>query len=60
MTASPVFLFLAIMFCAFVGAWLGDKRNSMYEGFFLGLVFGPIGCIIAILLPDKHQTNKPR
>lgn len=51
-----VFWVLSAMF----GAWLGGQRNRAAEGFFLGLVLGPLGWIIALLLPAQTQPKWKR
>jgi predicted membrane protein len=38
--------------CALIGALLGDMKKRFWEGAALGALLGPIGCIIAILLPE--------
>jgi hypothetical protein len=48
-----VFWVLSAMF----GAWLGGQRNRAAEGFFLGLALGPLGWIIALLLPTRTQPK---
>jgi len=50
------------VYCALfglLGLWLGGYRNRSTEGIFLGLLLGPIGLIITILLPmgDEKIDN---
>ncbi len=39
--------------CALVGAWLAGEKGRSNAGFWLGFFFGPIGIIIALLLPAR-------
>jgi len=39
-----------------VGAWIsGEKGRAAEEGFFLGLLLGPLGLVIAAVLPVKPR-----
>lgn len=42
---------LGCVVCAVIGAALASEKRRSSEGFLLGLFFGPIGIIIALLLP---------
>jgi len=35
----------------------GDKGRGLIQGFFLGLVLGPVGVVIAFLLPERKAAN---
>ncbi len=37
--------------CALIGAVVADEKNRGRAGFWLGLFFGPLGIIMALLLP---------
>jgi hypothetical protein len=50
------FLIIAGIACAFggSGAWIAtQKSRDAVEGFLLGLLLGPIGVLIAVLLPSN-------
>lgn len=53
-------LLLLVMWLAFagLGAWIaGQKHRSVEEGFALGLIFGPLGCLIEALLPMLERPD---
>jgi hypothetical protein len=36
-----------------LGEWIAGRKNrDGFEGFFLGLVFGPVGMLVEVALPD--------
>lgn len=46
------------LLCGWLGGWLGSHRGRTGLGFVLGFLLGPIGCIIAALLPPgKNKTT---
>ena len=48
--------------CAAVGAVIGSEKNLYGEGAILGLLFGPIGLVIVLLMPrppDQLQRTRP-
>jgi hypothetical protein len=47
-----VIIVCACLVFGLVGALLGDMKKRFWEGASLGALLGPIGCIIAILLPE--------
>jgi hypothetical protein len=49
---------LGALLMAGLGMWLGGMKNRGFEGMILGLLLGPIGLIIAILLPEGKPTEK--
>lgn len=59
MTIIPTWLLFACFATAGLGAWLGDMRNRMIEGAIVGFLLGPIGCIIAVMMPEP-PTNKTK
>jgi hypothetical protein len=39
-----------------LGAWIASqKQRDPSEGFILGLLFGPLGCLIEALLPSRNR-----
>jgi len=48
-------IFAVLGICALIGAMLGDMKKRFWEGAALGAILGPIGCIIAILLPEPTK-----
>lgn len=48
-------IFIINGICALIGAFLGDMKKRFWEGATLGALLGPIGCIIAILLPEPTK-----
>jgi len=50
---SDIITIVAIcVVCAFVSAWIGEKKGRRSDGFILGLLFGPLGLIITICMAD--------
>lgn len=43
-----------------IGAWIGGKRNSTVLGFLLGLLFGPIGILITLLMDQRPPCPECR
>jgi uncharacterized membrane protein YeaQ/YmgE (transglycosylase-associated protein family) len=42
-----------------LGSWIANqKRRDGGEGFVLGFLFGPFGCLIEALLPNKLATDQ--
>jgi hypothetical protein len=53
---------LALLTCwlifAFLGSWIAvAKRRDGPEGFLLGILFGPFGCLIEALLPNGSEAK---
>lgn len=44
-----------IVICALIGSAIGQWKGRRTAGFVLGLLLGPIGCLIALCL--EKQTN---
>jgi len=42
--------------CGFIGGAIADSKGEGCAGFILGLLFGPIGIIIALLLPSNPKA----
>ncbi len=54
------FLLVGAFFTALIGAWLGSKVHQEGTGFWLGLLLGPIGWIIVLLLPrEADPATRP-
>lgn len=50
--------FVAGAIFAMLGGWISAQKNrSGGEGALLGFFFGPLGCIIAALLPTKEKAR---
>ncbi len=50
--------FLASWFMSIVYAsWAGSDRGHILAGFFAGLLWGPIGVIIACILPKVEECS---
>jgi hypothetical protein len=41
-----------------LGMWLGEMRNRSREGAFLGVLLGPIGLVITMLMPEGQKREK--
>lgn len=55
-----VIIFLWLTIFGFIGSWiggLGDKGNEK-NGFILGAIFGPLGLILAALIPASADACK--
>ena len=53
---------IAVFICVFagLGSWItSQKRRSAVEGFIVGGLFGPLGCLIVALLPNGKPTANP-
>jgi hypothetical protein len=45
---------------AVLGAYISNEKNrEPGEGVILGLLFGPLGCLIAAILPSKEASEQP-
>lgn len=42
--------------CAFVGAALGSRKGRGGTGFILGLLFGPIGILIVLVIRGNRRS----
>ena len=62
MNDSTVIIAGAILwFCSgLIGAACALSRNRTGAGFFLGLAFGPMGWVIALLLPSAYTPRRRR
>ena len=51
---------MGLVFTLFVsvilGIWFGAMRKRLWTGFFLGLLLGPIGLVIILLMPKKKSA----
>lgn len=55
MEALVFLLLIAATFGALGGYVSSSKGRDKMEGILLGALFGPIGCLIAVLLPSQHS-----
>lgn len=52
-----LFLLALWLIFGFLGAYIAEqKKRSGTEGFLLGFLFGPFGCLIEALLPTQHTA----
>lgn len=49
--------FFLCLICAWIGSRLAREKGRASAGFWLGLFFGPLGIIIALLLPQRHVVD---
>lgn len=47
------------LICGWIGYLCGSSRQRGTAGLVLGLLFGPIGCIVALFLPRDMPTARP-
>jgi hypothetical protein len=50
---------LAAIVCALIGAGVGRQRGQQDTGLLLGLLLGPVGVVVAALLPDRAEERRP-
>ena len=50
-------LIFCLLFCGAIGAAIGKTRNNQAVGFFVGLVFGPVGWLLAVF--DDKRAKCP-
>ena len=41
--------------CALIGCSIGEPKQAGTEGFWLGLLFGPIGLVLALAMDNRAQ-----
>ncbi len=61
MLTDPTMWYWAIAFtivCGVVGALIGKHKNAIARDVFLGLLLGPIGWVISLLLPARKPKPK--
>jgi hypothetical protein len=51
-------ILLGAFLMACLGMWIGGMKNRSIEGAILGFLLGPIGLIIAVLLPEGKPAEK--
>jgi hypothetical protein len=52
--------FIALLVFGLFGAWVAEEKGrSGIEGFFLGLLFGPLGVLVEALLPVIQNPTPP-
>lgn len=52
---SVVVLLLSVILFGLIGMWIGRLKGNASKGFWLGFLLGPLGWIIAILLPQDGE-----
>ena len=55
----PIILFLVCCFCGAIAGVIGVDRNQGCFAAFLGFCFGPIGILIACVLPVAAERRRP-
>ncbi len=58
MESLVVFIVVLIVWAVFgwFGAYIAEQKGrGSTEGFVLGFLFGPLGCLIEALLPTQHR-----
>lgn len=54
----PAFLILGLIVSGIIGTMIGDKAQKGTEGFFFGLLLGPVGWIIIAVLAAGDSEGK--
>lgn len=58
MPDDPIVIYALLgLLCGLVGAAIGSAKSRAGFGFFLGLVLGPLGCIIIAVLPGERRRD---
>ena len=52
MEENLVYIILICLVCSFIAAAIGERKGQRSIGFALGLFFGPLGVVFALLLSD--------
>ena len=50
-------LVIYFVFFGFLGHYLGAMKKRAFDGMLIGILLGPIGCIIAVLLPEGKDEE---
>jgi len=50
-----MWIFVGLIICGILGAWIGSTKNRGGMGFVLGILLGPIGLIIIAILEKKGE-----
>ena len=60
MAAIVLAFIVGLIILGILGAWVSAQKNrDGLEGFLLGCLFGPLGVLIAALLPTLPPSAKP-
>jgi MFS family permease len=51
---------VGLLVCGFIGYAVGDTRKQGGLGFLLGFLLGPLGILVAVLLPKKEAPKAQR
>jgi drug/metabolite transporter (DMT)-like permease len=55
-----VWVIIALVVSALTGYYISaEKGRGGFEGFLLGLLFGPIGLLLAVLMPEPPKRVQP-
>lgn len=49
--------FVGLLLLGVLGAFIGNMRRHGVAGFWLGFLLGPLGVLIAALLPDDRRQS---
>jgi hypothetical protein len=55
-----LFVLIGALVCGFIGYAVGDTRQQGGLGFVLGFLLGPLGILVAVLLPRKELPQRQR
>jgi uncharacterized membrane protein YeaQ/YmgE (transglycosylase-associated protein family) len=55
-----LFVIAVCLICGVIGGSLGDRKGQRGEGFALGVLLGPLGCVFALFLQEKRELVCPR
>jgi hypothetical protein len=55
-----LWVIIALVVCALTGYYISaEKGRGGFEGFVLGLLFGPFGLLLAVLMPEPPKRVQP-
>lgn len=57
---NPPQVFTILVICALIGVPLGRWKNAWWRGFLAGLLLGPLGLLIMLLIPVSEETQVQR
>lgn len=51
---------LGLLACGIIGIWLGIWKSQWWRGMLAGLLLGPLGLLIMLLIPVSRETRIER
>lgn len=54
---TPAAVFSIAIICALIGIPIGRWKNAWWRGFLAGLILGPLGLIIMLIIPASEETR---